>query len=160
MPKYRKIPVTIEARRLMWGAESQKELMEWVRESSNGLCSVSMCPDGLLINTLEGTMLAAFGDYVIRGVNGEFYPCKPDIFEKTYVHLAEEDQNIKRLGAGCTVRLIYTHDGTDFPQANISINLDVPRNLDERDLFDITNASEATVKTLAKYIKDGTWRES
>ncbi len=36
------------------------------------------------IKTLEGMMIASPGDYIIRGVNGEFYPCKPDIFEKTY----------------------------------------------------------------------------
>lgn len=38
----------------------------------------------LLIETLEGTMEASQGDYIIKGINGEFYPCKPDIFEKTY----------------------------------------------------------------------------
>ena len=38
----------------------------------------------LVIPTLEGNMIASLGDYVIKGVNGEFYPCKPDIFEKTY----------------------------------------------------------------------------
>jgi len=44
-------------------------------------------PDGtdqLNIVTLEGLMLVGWGDYIIRGVNGELYPCKPDIFEKTY----------------------------------------------------------------------------
>ena len=39
---------------------------------------------GIFIQTLEGDMLAKFGDYIIKGVNGEFYPCKPDIFKKTY----------------------------------------------------------------------------
>lgn len=39
---------------------------------------------GVYIETLEGKMLARYGDYIIKGVNGEFYPCKPDIFEKTY----------------------------------------------------------------------------
>ena len=39
---------------------------------------------GILIPTLEGEMFASFGDYIIKGVNGEFYPCKPDIFAKTY----------------------------------------------------------------------------
>ena len=42
-------------------------------------------PDPFIrIPTLEGTMVASVGDYVIKGVNGEFYPCKPDIFHKTY----------------------------------------------------------------------------
>lgn len=44
---------------------------------------------GLKIETLEGTMLASEGDYIIKGVNGEFYPCKPDIFEKTYELISE-----------------------------------------------------------------------
>ena len=39
---------------------------------------------GYAISTLEGRMVASIGDYIIKGVNGEFYPCKPDIFEKTY----------------------------------------------------------------------------
>lgn len=38
----------------------------------------------LMIETLEGTMIANVGDYIIKGVHGEFYPCKPDIFKETY----------------------------------------------------------------------------
>jgi len=41
------------------------------------------------IHTLEGTMTANIGDYIIKGVNGELYPCKPDIFEKTYEKVQE-----------------------------------------------------------------------
>jgi hypothetical protein len=41
-------------------------------------------PTELIINTLEGTMIASKDDMIIKGVNGEFYPCKLDIFEKTY----------------------------------------------------------------------------
>lgn len=44
---------------------------------------------GVYIETLEGKMLASYGDYIIKGVNGEFYPCKPDIFEKTYDKVAD-----------------------------------------------------------------------
>jgi hypothetical protein len=40
--------------------------------------------DGIVIKTLEGNMKASIGDYIIKGVKGEFYPCKPDIFELTY----------------------------------------------------------------------------
>lgn len=39
---------------------------------------------GIVIETLEGDMEASYGDFIIKGVNGEFYPCKPEIFEKTY----------------------------------------------------------------------------
>ena len=44
----------------------------------------------LIIPTLEGAMRAKIGDYIIKSVNGEFYPCKPDIFEKTYDRLNDE----------------------------------------------------------------------
>lgn len=46
--------------------------------------------DGLLIHTLEGDMRASWGDWIIRGIEGEFYPCKPDIFEQTYEPAGEE----------------------------------------------------------------------
>ena len=44
---------------------------------------------GFYIPTLEGDMKASIGDYIIKGVNGEFYPCKPDIFDKTYEEVTE-----------------------------------------------------------------------
>lgn len=46
------------------------------------------------IETLEGTMTANYGDYVIKGVKGEFYPCKPDIFEATYEKAEDAPKNI------------------------------------------------------------------
>ena len=52
---------------------------------------------GLPIKTLEGKMIASDGDYIIRGVNGEFYPCKPDIFEKTYMPEIDVKEYIMRL---------------------------------------------------------------
>lgn len=48
--------------------------------------------DGIIIDTLEGNMLANFDDYIIKGVNGEFYPCKPDIFHKTYDIVEEVEE--------------------------------------------------------------------
>jgi hypothetical protein len=47
--------------------------------------------DGLNIPTLEGTMTARIGDWIITGVNGEKYPCKPDIFEKTYERVTDQN---------------------------------------------------------------------
>lgn len=44
---------------------------------------------GVYIPTLEGNMKANIGDYIIKGINGEFYPCKPDIFDKTYEKVTE-----------------------------------------------------------------------
>lgn len=76
MTKYRKKPVVIEA--VLYSGENGQEIGLFVGEADRN--------DGnqFLIHTLEGTMSADPGDYIIRGVQGEFYPCKPDIFEQTY----------------------------------------------------------------------------
>lgn len=74
---YRKKPVVIEAKKLELSTESQKEVCNWCG-------GVASSDGGVFISTLEGTMHVATGDFIIKGVNGEFYPCKPDIFEKTY----------------------------------------------------------------------------
>lgn len=79
--KYRKKPVVIEAIELT--AENADLIVEFCNQ--NGNRKVKSHPlTGVIIETLEGDMLANKGDFIIKGVNGEFYPCKPDIFEKTY----------------------------------------------------------------------------
>ena len=94
--KYRKKPVVIEAIRLedsdssICGAlmfvHQWKLLPDWIgaQETIQGIRRTK----GMYINTLEGNMHASFGDYIIKGIRGEFYPCKPDIFEASY-ELAE-----------------------------------------------------------------------
>jgi len=80
MAKYRKKPVVIDAFRL-----TKKELERMNRHQfSSPTISILLTKDHLIIATLEGDMKANIGDWVITGVNGELYPCKPDIFEKTY----------------------------------------------------------------------------
>ena len=74
--KYRKKPVTIEA--IRWNGENLSEIDEFTEGKVNNHESV------LIIPTLEGDMYASLNDYIIKGVNGEFYPCKPYIFAKTY----------------------------------------------------------------------------
>ncbi len=81
MKKYRKKPVVIEA--IQWNGINLEELKWFMKEKFKGT-SVSETTFELQIPTLEGTMSASLGDYIIRGVKGEFYPCKPDIFEATY----------------------------------------------------------------------------
>lgn len=78
--KYKKRPVVIEAYKLNCGEVMPK----WYRDGlANG--TIKECANGSAeIVTLEGTMHADQKDYIICGVNGEIYPCKPDIFEKTY----------------------------------------------------------------------------
>ena len=77
MKKYRKRPVVIEAMELKNDTYSQEEVAKW--------CNGKKGPDGgVFIETLEGRMYAGAGDYIIKGINGEFYPCKPNIFKATY----------------------------------------------------------------------------
>ncbi len=88
MPLYRKKPVVIEAYQLPPDGEKMTlELVNWLH--SNGIHGVnSQSPDGTVaISTLEGVMTANAGDWMIKGVAGEVYPCKPDIFEETYDHV-------------------------------------------------------------------------
>ena len=82
MPKFRKKPVVIEA--FKWtGDEYQLDDPSWICEAiERGDVTINF--PHLHIETLEGTMTADAGDYVIQGVKGEIYPCKPDIFEATY----------------------------------------------------------------------------
>ena len=86
MPIYRKKPVVIDA--IQWDGENLDEVMTFC----NGDASYELMARGtseLVIATLEdgGSIarhVASVGDFIIKGVAGEFYPCKPDIFEKTY----------------------------------------------------------------------------
>lgn len=86
MPFYRKKPVVIEARRvicadpMVWEPRAARKLAEWC----GGRATIDAMGPCILIDTLEGQMRADLGDWIIRGVNGEFYPCKPDIFDATY----------------------------------------------------------------------------
>ena len=80
--KYRKKPVIIEA--IQWTGKNADDVMNFICESLPVNREVEVFNSKIAIDTLEGTMFASIDDYIIRGVNGEYYPCKPDIFEKTY----------------------------------------------------------------------------
>ena len=76
--KFRKKPVEIEA--VLWTGDNPKEVMgfmDWRNVTYDDV-------DGMCIYTLEGIHHASIGDWIIKGVKGEFYPCKPDIFAATY----------------------------------------------------------------------------
>lgn len=77
MTKYRKKPVEIEA--IVWTGDNLAEALSFVNTGDVGKSG-----DRFVIKTLEGDMTASPGDFIIRGVQGEFYPCKPDIFDATY----------------------------------------------------------------------------
>ena len=96
MAFYRKKPVVIQS--IQWTGKNQREMFDFLTNSEKENDSVTLegdtfkvnlvnggCQVGnLIIKTLEGEMNASIGDFIIKGVSGEFYPCKPDIFEKTY----------------------------------------------------------------------------
>ena len=109
--KYRKRPVVIEAMQLIGAAGDTAQVLDWLAANlypmlvgdytkpetlryhdqvpeddsrpDKGLY-IDPATGDLMIRTLEGDMRATYGDYIIRGVQGEFYPIKPDIFEATY----------------------------------------------------------------------------
>lgn len=108
--KFRKKPVTIEAMRLEGAAGETHTVYCWIEENTAGSYDTNArdengerlpAPDSgvsidaetgnLVIATLEGEMQANYGDWIIRGVAGEFYPCKPDIFSATYEPLSERE---------------------------------------------------------------------
>ena len=89
MTKYRKKPVIIEA--IQWNGLNPTEIIEFVGQDlivetydAGYQAGTAPLAVSLKIKTLEGNMNVSIGDYIIKGVQGEFYPCKPDIFEQTY----------------------------------------------------------------------------
>lgn len=92
MAQYRKIPVVVEA--VKWTGDNREEINNFIGladnpdEAKHGFDKKGT----LLIRTLEsghGMHTATIGDYIIKGVEGEFYPCKPSVFEKTYEGVKE-----------------------------------------------------------------------
>lgn len=84
--KFRKKPVVVEAIQFLPNEESTRQIMDLAAQGTRAV-ETFISPEGhynMYINTLEGKMQATVGDWIIRGVSGELYPCKPDIFLKTY----------------------------------------------------------------------------
>lgn len=89
MPFFKKKPVVVEAKQFHINGEGLQELLTFIGVPNDADTYAFVLDEiqknnGLIIHTLEGAMLASDGDYIIRGVSNEFYPCKPDIFHKTY----------------------------------------------------------------------------
>lgn len=94
MGLYRKKPVVVEAVKLIGSEQNINEILSFMGQTVDFNCHKAedafydyckiVHENGMKIKTLEGTMTASIGDWIIKGVNGEFYPCKPDIFEQTY----------------------------------------------------------------------------
>lgn len=87
--KYRKRPVVIEAMQLLDELRQHTAVARWIT-LGGGTVDVPFAEPCLYIETLEGRMRADIGDWVIRGVAGEHYPCKPDVFEQSYEAVPDE----------------------------------------------------------------------
>ena len=81
--KFRKKPVVIDA--IRYEGHNLEAIWEFLGRHVEPIASTMELP----ISTLEGTMLACSGDWIIKGIKGEFYPCKPDIFAATYESIAQ-----------------------------------------------------------------------
>lgn len=94
MSKFRKKPVVIDA--FQFGMQEKSDLPTWAKEAFQGDIIKAFSQQGgavrwAEIETLEGTHRAEVGDYIIKGIKGELYPCKPDIFHKTYDPVERSD---------------------------------------------------------------------
>lgn len=82
--KYRKKPVVIEAIQFLNNPERLEELANFINDQDLRVSYKDAKNPKVILQTLEGEIEASIGDYIIKGVKGEFYACKPDIFEMTY----------------------------------------------------------------------------
>ena len=88
--KYRKKPVVIDA--VQWTGQPVAEWPTWLKARSHEIGTITVNEKtALVIPTLEGNHSASDGDWIIKGIAGEIYPCKPDIFEATYEPVTEGD---------------------------------------------------------------------
>jgi hypothetical protein len=84
--KYVKKPIIVEA--IQWNGRNTEDILKFCKVAEATLFDIT-------IKTLEGNMKAEIGDYIIKGIKGEFYPCKADIFEETYDQVISENDNFK-----------------------------------------------------------------
>lgn len=145
MPQFRKKPVVIEA--FKWtGGPDQLEDPVWIVEAiKRGDVYFEKFAPQMYINTLEGVMRADVGDYVIRGIKGEIYPCKPDIFEALYTAEAEA----KNEGLPVAGYKAQTNVAVDLVNQNKRLEENVLRVLDDLKAMNGPAASNAKPSEIA-----------
>ena len=140
MPKFRKKPIEIEA--VQWTGDNHREMFnflggedeEYIQATGvNFYIDWNKVNGGLIIKTLEGEHIASIGDWIIKGVQGEYYPCKPDIFETTYevgkkeeYHPIDSDNDHYQMGYNHGKSIGYNNGKTDAMREayNIAITPD------------------------------------
>lgn len=154
--KYRKKPVVIDA--IQWTGLNPDEIKEFVGKNCNieyydaayeaGVMGIIAT---LTIHTLEGDMRADKGDYIIKGVKGEFYPCKPDVFEQTY----EKAESVAvAFGESLTDRGMTTEELTEAFKY-IVMKCDMIINNEKYKADDWTQANVEDIAELCNHILDG-----
>ena len=101
---YQKKPVNIQA--IQFDENNGQYIEDWINSQSEGAASFHISAAStigsefvtrlIFITTLGGEMRADIGDFIIRGIKGEFYPCKPGIFESWYIEIAEQESPISQ----------------------------------------------------------------
>ncbi len=118
MPKFRKKPVVIEA--VQFTGENHEEIMDFM----DGRLIVGIpqatkprLEDGvIIIKTLEGGMTASVGDWIIKGVQGEFYPCKPDIFLRQHMNRQTKGNQMAKSKTTALQIAVYDMGKNDLPE--------------------------------------------
>lgn len=121
--RFRKKPVVIEAVLYMGGGNISGDAPGWFWDAlEEGTMGATNGVDPFVIRTLEGDMTVAPGDWIIRGVQGELYPCKPDIFEATYEAVVQsETVTIRYVGSGVKGMVVYTGGDKRIPKSVMAI---------------------------------------
>jgi len=97
--KYRKKPICVEA--IEWTGANVDELDQFM-----GNKSYSLTDGQLYIETMEGTLRVGKGDYIIRGIKGEYYPCKPDVFLETYEPVDSDELNAEQTSQNTSIPVV------------------------------------------------------
>lgn len=95
--KYRKRPVVVED--IQWTGENYRDIWEFAGKK---IVHYFQEAEVLMVRTLEGDMFVSRGDYIVKGIRGEFYPCKPDVFQETYED-AEETSTCTATNQPCSM---------------------------------------------------------
>lgn len=110
---YRKKPVKVEA--IQWMGDNRPEVLDFCNTDGKLRASITGVTNIVVVRTLEGNMEARIGDYIIKGVKGEYYPCKPDIFRETYEEVSETIRYPKA-GVVDKPEILYDSDGNTYKQ--------------------------------------------
>jgi len=159
----RKLPVAVEA--MLWpgGAEAATPVIDWVLSQAGTARyhgpeteqsydepdqTVTRDPEHIVIETLEGTMRAEVGDWIVRGVKGEFYPCKPDVFAETYEVIEPPSRFEARARAEAEARFITAAGGkppTEEQRAAVTGIRDLVVELATKVMLDVPNTRDREI---------------